>query len=191
MIVAVERSDGLELSSAHPRDCENREQNDCKEDCQFGIAVDSGQHAPDLLKGFHSAFPFPERDELGDSVGSTGIRPAGDLCSHFHSRVLNFPLAVFPYDHRARFIESLLERDAETLIETVLNEVIETGGEYILPPDRHAENALWAIRLHDVLAIGVSELDAVCKWRTAAVAAHLAVRQLTSPAWSQPMAAEA
>ncbi|WPZ28949.1 hypothetical protein T8A63_15135 [Sulfitobacter sp. OXR-159] len=71
-----------------------------------------------------------------------------------------------------------------------MNEVIEAGGEYFLPPDRHAENALWAIRLHGVLAIGVSELDAVCKWRTAAVAAHLAVRQLTSPAWSQPMAVE-
>lgn len=190
MAGTVERSVGPEPNSAYPRDCENREQNDRKEDCQFGIAVDSGQHAPDLLKRFHSAFPFPERDELDVSASNTDILPAGELCSHVHSRVSNFPLAGSPHDHFARFIDSLSGRDPETLIETVMNEVIEAGGEYFLPPDRHAENALWAIRLHGVLAIGVSELDAVCKWRTAAVAAHLAVRQLTSPAWSQPMAVE-
>ncbi|MEM5542911.1 hypothetical protein WNY61_09175 [Sulfitobacter sp. AS92] len=72
-----------------------------------------------------------------------------------------------------------------------MNEVIETGGEYFLPPDRHAENALWAIRLHGVFAIGTSELNVIRKWRTAAMAACLNAQQLTSPTGAELAGAEA
>lgn len=191
MVGPVDRLTGVALGLAETPDRKGRKQDDCEEHGQFGIAVEYGQHQPHLRKRFHSAFPFPERDELGDSASNTGTRPAGKLCMHICSRVQRFPLAVFPHDHFARLIDSLSGRDPETLIETVMNEVIETGGEYILPPDRHAENALWAIRLHGEFAIGTSELDAICKWRATAMAACLNAQQSTSSAGAELARAEA
>ncbi len=68
----------------------------CEKGSKPRVAIDDRQHAPSLLREFHSAFPFLMRDELGDGVSSAATLPAGQLCNHTCPRVIRFPLAVPP-----------------------------------------------------------------------------------------------
>ena len=73
------------------------------------------------------------------------------------------------HDRLATFVNSLDGRDTETLKDTFMNEVIETGGEYI-PPPQGTPDSYFEIGLHGVTAIGADEGQAIDRWIMAATA---------------------
>lgn len=73
------------------------------------------------------------------------------------------------HDRLATFVNSLDGRDAETLKDTFMNEVIETGGEYT-PPPQGTPDSYFEIGLHGVTAIGADEGQAIDRWIMAATA---------------------
>ena len=73
------------------------------------------------------------------------------------------------HDRLTAFVNSLAGRDMETLKDTFMNEVIETGGEYIPPPEG-TPDSYFEISLHGVTAIGQSEERAINNWTLAATA---------------------
>lgn len=73
------------------------------------------------------------------------------------------------HDRLSAFLNSLSGRDIETLKDTFMNEVIETGGNYSPPPPATSD-CFFEIGLHGVTGIGPSEEYAIDSWIKAATA---------------------
>ena len=73
------------------------------------------------------------------------------------------------HDRLTAFVSSLAGRDMATLKDTFMNEVIETGGDYIPPPEG-TPDSYFEIGLHGVTAIGADEGQAIDRWIMAATA---------------------